>query len=1015
MLLTNRCSSILFTVFLLFAGGNVHSQALQTNALSGDQLLTKGFTELQKPDADLSRCDSLYRLALFQSASIDQPEWFMEGMSDLLGTFMEAKRPDLVTAFVHDADNWIAGERPLEHLSFYHPYVCTTRVFLGWAALQQGDYDEAQARYEESLHHCTSAKDSSQIYGKLGMLARTGGLIEAAWDHWQKSLALAERSGSDAALSEAYERLGLFYANSPTPGKGIGYMEKALAMKEKIYARSRKTRLEKAALERIYFNLSFNYYGQAGMQMATARTPQQKNKAMTTLSKGLSLMRRSKEITEEMYPAGDWAFVEQGQLELFYLTLEGDIGKAEAASDRLDKLIQANEKANRRQKTQAYYYLALPLFQMGATESSLRYTQQGIRTLYPDFEAESFTSDPDPEKILMEQEPLLFDLLELKAMALGQWAESGAPGARSARIAQYQALSLFLSGLEHFTRSQEMDPASQAVLHQGLSGKYAMALDLAFKLHDLTGDNRYQEQAWLITEASRAFSIRRSLALSNATLDGGIPAEIAQQEMEFKDSLQTLSQEISAANPTEELNLRLQYQLTSKAYEQFLDRIKVEYPNYYQLKFSDDLATPADLQSQLLDEKTVLIEYFQTQAYLYVFFVSPDEFRAERFPVDHHFSARIDTLLACLSAPAGNFTAAELLATYAPLVRSAHELYQQLILPVTEWIPSTTQNLVIVPDSQLARIPFGVLLASGEKVPTSTPEFQQLDYLLKDYSVYYGYSATTLMKNLQRPKKKNRRYGEQFVGFAPEYGAPGLAREEAPVRFIAEGSEPVPADLPESRKEVEEISRKIKGRPFLGEEASEASFKAFAPSAKIIHLALHGVPNFEDPLLSSLRFCPSSRDPLPNEEDGWLYASEIYNLEFMAEMVVLSACQSGDGMIRRGEGVMSIAHAFSSSGARNVVMSYWKVSEVSTRKLMVNYYDRLLDRKPKHEALREAKLALLEKPEFSHPYYWSAFVNFGDPSPLTPKRNAFWGWLIAFITLGAVVGILMLISRKMSH
>src|SRR5262249_50231230 len=140
-----------------------------------------------------------------------------------------------------------------------------------------------------------------------------------------------------------------------------------------------------------------------------------------------------------------------------------------------------------------------------------------------------------------------------------------------------------------------------------------------------------------------------------------------------------------------------------------------------------------------------------------------------------------------------------------------------------------------------------------------------------------------------------------------------------------------------------------------------------------------GVLDNQHPLYSYLLFS----DNRSEQEDGLLEAREVINLDLNADMVVLSACDTARGSIKRGEGVVGMSWAFLVAGTRTAVVSQWKVNSASTAQLMVQFYQHLLDADPKvkttkSQALRKAALDLSKEPLYRHPYYWASFIVIGD-------------------------------------
>ena len=142
-----------------------------------------------------------------------------------------------------------------------------------------------------------------------------------------------------------------------------------------------------------------------------------------------------------------------------------------------------------------------------------------------------------------------------------------------------------------------------------------------------------------------------------------------------------------------------------------------------------------------------------------------------------------------------------------------------------------------------------------------------------------------------------------------------------------------------------------------------------------VHFATHGFIDETKPDLSSLVLTKDNNSC----EDGMLQATEIYNLKLNADLVVLSACQSGLGKLVRGEGMVGLTRAFMYAGTPAVLVSLWSVSDVSTATLMGDFYRNLVKQKlSKTDALRKAQLTMLGNEKFAHPFYWAPFVIIGD-------------------------------------
>lgn len=171
-------------------------------------------------------------------------------------------------------------------------------------------------------------------------------------------------------------------------------------------------------------------------------------------------------------------------------------------------------------------------------------------------------------------------------------------------------------------------------------------------------------------------------------------------------------------------------------------------------------------------------------------------------------------------------------------------------------------------------------------------------------------------------------------------------------------------------------SKGAPGRGFFHDDASEDNFKSNAGKYRYIHIATHGLLNEEHPELSGLIFS-QPKDSI-FAEDGILYSAECYNLELSADLVVLSSCESGVGQLLKGEGLMALARGFLYSGARNIVHSLWKIDDKNTSVLMIELYKNILAGKNQAEALRLAKLKLIQNQATAFPTTWSCFILIGE-------------------------------------
>ena len=291
-----------------------------------------------------------------------------------------------------------------------------------------------------------------------------------------------------------------------------------------------------------------------------------------------------------------------------------------------------------------------------------------------------------------------------------------------------------------------------------------------------------------------------------------------------------------------------------------------------------------------------------------------------------------------------------------PASREARNLYDALLRPISE--AAQNQTLIIVPDGQLNLVPFDALRdASGR-------------YVLESRTVVYAPSATTffLLREERRPRQVSKAL--LAVGGIP-YSRSAMNRSGLTHGFNRSGF----VDLPSSADEVRIAEAAFPGQKvdsLMGRSATEAAFKAERLNQyRVIHLAVHGFADSTFPERAALILLS---DPAEGE-DGFLQASEIVQLRFNAELVVLSACETAVGPLQGQEGIANLSRAFLLAGARSVISTLWQVDDDASLFLMKHFYEHLSRNQSPPLALTAAKRDMLRTfGRRAVPYEWAAFT-----------------------------------------
>jgi len=371
------------------------------------------------------------------------------------------------------------------------------------------------------------------------------------------------------------------------------------------------------------------------------------------------------------------------------------------------------------------------------------------------------------------------------------------------------------------------------------------------------------------------------------------------------------------------------------------------------------------LRDSLLTPDSALIEYFIGNEQAFAFWLTRNSLGLARLPGPESLNSLVSNYLDFLTLESSKGFVGQ---------KGGEKLFEILIGPFKERLNSGIKKIIIIPDGILNYLPFEALVRTATRLKDDkSGEKRSGRFLVEDYEISYAPSASCLVRlvksrvpdtrkmellALVNPRESFRRgvFSENVGNF------PRLAFVEKEARMIG--------------RNFDEAKRKI----FGGRELTEEYFKSLdLNDFKIIHFAAHGM--YDDNCWWRSAILLNSKNE--ENEDGLLQPFDILDLRLSADLVVLSACRSGSGRFEKGIGLMGFTNAFFLSGARSVLSSLWTINDCSTSVFMDKFYDYLRQEKTKAQALRLAKLDMLES-KYSHPRFWAAFTLIGDRA--TPIR-----------------------------
>jgi CHAT domain-containing protein/tetratricopeptide (TPR) repeat protein len=577
--------------------------------------------------------------------------------------------------------------------------------------------------------------------------------------------------------------------------------------------------------------------------------------------------------------------------------------------------------------------------------------------------------------------PDLLKVLRKKGAALNQlYIKTKDPQCLKVALANYQQCDVLLRDmLQGFSEEN-----SRFFWTENVKDIYENGIRTALALKD-------NDAALAFAENSKAFNLLTELQNNRAKHFGGVPDALLEEEKKLRTNV-AFWQKISFDPSIDSARMAQSREGLLKAkldFEGFQKQLEKAYPNYFKLKYQTDKPlTIKDLQAKMTDNMAV-VQYYLGDSSLFVFSVSKSNSavlekkitpsRNNRDFVPQQLFSEINDL----RRSTGDYKFLKEKSDSAQILylSSARFLYKNLLEgPLS--ILGKIERLRIIPDGALSYIPFEMLLTEdaaswrGDNTP----------WLLKRMAVSYAYSNRLL--DAENGGKTEGNFG----GYGISYEANKFFFSEA------EKKNDKITPLKYTVEEVNNIQSMLNGKAWIDQSATKKMFLENAPKQGVIHLAMHGFLDPKDALNSGLIFSRNA----PNDTTNYLTGYDLYAMELNTKLAVLSACNTGDGVLKGKEGIMSLARSFAFAGCQSLVMSLWSVPDKTTSDIMSHFYENLKNGMPKDVALQQAKLTHLSTAEPSRrvPNTWAAMILMGDIEPLSFAKWWQSGWLWSGVVVG---------------
>ncbi|MEG5073179.1 CHAT domain-containing protein [Microcoleus sp. AT8-B1] len=888
-----------------------------------------------------------------------------------------------------------------------------TLTSIGSVYSELGEKQKALEYYSQSLPLRRAVGDRS---GEATTLTNIGSVYSAlgekqkALEYYSQSLPLFQATGYRGGEATTLNNIGSVYSALGEKQKALEYYSQSLPLRRATGDR----RGEAVTLTSIG-----SVYSELG----------EKQKALEYYSQSLPLRRAVGDRSGEASTLNNIGLVysdlgeKQKALEYYSqsLPLRRAVGDRSGEAVTLTNIGTVYSGLGEKQKALEYYSQSLPLFQatgyrggeattlnnIGSVYSALGEKQKALEYYSQSLPLRRATGDRRGEATTLHNIGRVYSDLGEKQKALEYYSQSlplfratgdrrgeattlyGIAYAKRAQGNLTEALTNIESSLKIIEnlRTKIASPELRSSYFATVQNHYEFYIDLLMQLHKTNPKSGYDTKALEASERSRARSLLELLQESNANIREGISPDLLQQEKSVQQQLDDIEKQrietISSPNPnaTKIDEIDKQRLALLQQYQEVQTKIRTASPRYAALTQPQPLTLP-EIQKQILDENTILLQYSLGKDRSYLWVVTSTGVTSYELPKRADIETAAKNFLETITSPIQRDIPQQ-------VAQASANLGQVILQPAAAQLGN--KRLLIVPDGVLHYTPFQALnISQTAGQNTNVP-------LIVEHEIITLPSASTLAILRQnygdrKPPSRNlailadpvfspedeRIKGKITQATTEKLEANNLGLNQS---LRASNRQWPPERLAFTRQEAQTISSLFPSASSTQKIDFDASRTTATDGSlanyQIVHFATHGLANSQNPELSGIVM--SMVDDKGNLVNGFLRLTDIFNLKLAANLVVLSACQSGMGQNVRGEGMVGLTRGFMYAGAQRVAVSLWNVDDEGTSVLMQKFYQKMVQQKlAPAAALRAAQIEMMQEEKWKSPYYWAAFTLQGE-------------------------------------
>lgn len=645
---------------------------------------------------------------------------------------------------------------------------------------------------------------------------------------------------------------------------------------------------------------------------------------------------------------------------------------------------------NQRRVGQLYIAIGDALVEQKSYDKALTNYQKALHTFIPDFKE----NDPNknPSENLWTLEIWLMEIFRNKGDCyFNKYQKSKNKDWLRIAAKNYE----FAVNISEKIRLNFSETKSKVILGSYTNEFYEELIKAKLALYSLTKEEKYQKEAFQISQRANAFVLRGLMNEQQALKAANIPKDTIDLFQEHKKTIAIINRKVEDSIDIEAS--QKQFVNAKENFQNFKNSISKKYPKFDQLRNDLEGISITELQENI-KENTLFIKYFLGAKTVYIFSISDQNFYVDQIELPKNFHTQISQYRQSLSDIEFINNTPDI--AEKQYLQTANSLYNVLLkIPLQHTKNNDIKGITIVPDGILHTIPFQALLIKKSDSWTTLD-----NTVIKKYAIGYQYFCKMMQHKTASISAK-----ETFKSF-------GLELDEYTLNYLKTLTQDsinnttinanlrgdVLSKLTFSDDEALQLAELMQGKSWINSAATKANFINHANNATSIHLATHSLVNTKNPSISSLIFTKTN-DTINN----LLRLDEIYNHDFNSDMITLSACNTGFGKYQKGEGLHSLARAFNFAKIPSVTATLWNIPDASSAKIMKLYYTYLQEGHSKNSALQQAQIEYFENDEISSPasrlpFYWSAWTHIGDNSIIEFKQqNNFTNYVL--ITLACII------------